>query len=51
MGLISTKAQIVAGVADWPAFFGILLQGSAIAGAIIFALITAWVFGGEFSTG
>jgi ABC-2 type transport system permease protein len=49
MGLISTKAQLLAGVADWPAFFGILSQGTAIAGAIIFALITAWVFGSEFS--
>jgi ABC-2 type transport system permease protein len=49
MGLISTKAQITAGVADWPAFFGLLLQGTAVAGAMIFALITAWVFGREFS--
>jgi ABC-2 type transport system permease protein len=49
MGLISTKAQIVAGTADWPAFFGILLQGTAIAGAVIFALITSWLFGSEFS--
>ena len=49
MGLISTKAQIVAGAADWPAYVGILLQGTAAAGAVIFALITAWVFGGEFS--
>jgi ABC-2 type transport system permease protein len=49
MGLISTKAQIVAGTADWPAYFGILLQGTAVAGAMIFALITAWVFGSEFS--
>ena len=49
MGLISTKAQITAGVADWPAYIAILLQGTAAAGAVIFALITAWVFGGEFS--
>jgi ABC-2 type transport system permease protein len=49
MGLISTKAQIVAGAADWPAYFGMLLQGTAAAGAVVFALITAWVFGGEFS--
>ena len=49
LGLISTKAQLAAGVADWASFFGILLQGSAIAGAIIFAFITSWVFGAEFS--
>jgi ABC-2 type transport system permease protein len=30
MGLISTKAQLTAGVADWPSFWGILLQGIAV---------------------
>ena len=49
MGLISTKAQLTAGVADWPSFFGMLSQGIAAGGAILFALITAWVFGREFS--
>ncbi len=49
MGLISTKAQLTAGVADWPSFFGMLAQGTAVGGAILFALITAWVFGREFS--
>ncbi|MBA7665008.1 hypothetical protein ES703_73074 [subsurface metagenome] len=50
MGLISVKAQLfTAGVADWPTYFDILLQGMAIGGAIVFALITAWVFGREFS--
>jgi ABC-2 type transport system permease protein len=49
MGLISTKAQLTAGVADWPSFFGMLSQGIAGGGAILFALITAWVFGREFS--
>jgi ABC-2 type transport system permease protein len=48
-GLISTKAHIVAGSADWPAYFAILLQGTAAAGALIFALITSWIFGSEFS--
>jgi ABC-2 type transport system permease protein len=49
MGLISAKAQLMVGVADWPSYFGILLQGMAAAGAVIFALIAAWVFGSEFS--
>jgi len=49
MGLISAKAKMLVGVADWPAYFGILLQGTAAAGAVIFALIASWVFGGEFS--
>jgi ABC-2 type transport system permease protein len=48
MGLISVKAQL-AGVADWPTFLGILTQGAAIGGAILLAIITAWVFGREFS--
>ena len=49
MGLISVKAQLAAGVADWPTFFGVLIQGTAIGGAVLFAIITAWVFGREFS--
>jgi ABC-2 type transport system permease protein len=49
MGLISVKAQLAAGVADWPTFFGILTQGAAIGGAVLLAIITAWVFGREFS--
>jgi len=49
MGLISTKAQLTVGVADWPTFFSILAQAVAVGGAILFAIITAWVFGREFS--
>lgn len=49
MGLISAKAQLVAGVADWPTFFNVLGQAVAVGGAILFAIITAWVFGREFS--
>jgi ABC-2 type transport system permease protein len=49
MGLIGVKAQLTAGVADWPTFFQVLLLGTAIGGAILFAFITAWIFGREFS--
>ena len=49
MGLISMKAQLAGGVADWATFFDILLQGTAIGGGILFAFITAWIFGREFS--
>lgn len=49
MGLIGSKAQLVAGVADWPTFFNVLGQAVAVGGAIVFAIITAWVFGREFS--
>ena len=49
LGIISVKAQLTAGVADWPTYFGVLNLGTAIAGAMLFAIITAWVFGREFS--
>lgn len=49
MGLISAKAQLLAGVADWPTFFGILAQATAVGGAILFSVITIWIFGREFS--
>ena len=49
MGLISAKAQITAGSADWPTFLNVLAQAMAIAGLMIFSIITAWVFGREFS--
>jgi ABC-2 type transport system permease protein len=49
MGLISTKSQLVAGTADWPTYFDVLLQSMATGETILFAFITAWVFGREFS--
>ena len=49
LGIISVKAQLVGGVADWPSLFGMLKMGTGIAGMILFAIITAWVFGREFS--
>jgi ABC-2 type transport system permease protein len=49
MGLISAKAQLMVGVADWPAFFGLLTQAVAAGGMILFSIITTWVFGREFS--
>ena len=49
LGIISVKAQIAAGVADWPAMFGFLAQGIFGGGALITAFVTAWVFGREFA--
>ncbi len=49
MGLISAKAQIAAGTAEWASFFNMLAQATSIGGMILFAIITAWVFGREFS--
>lgn len=49
MGMISAKAQIVAGAADWPTYFGILAQAVAVGGILLFSLIASWVFGREWS--
>lgn len=50
IGLIGAKAQLLSGgVADWPAYFDFLSVGTAAGGAILFAFITSWVFGREFS--
>jgi ABC-2 type transport system permease protein len=49
MGLISAKAQLMIGVADWPAYFDFLSQAVAAGGLILFSIVTTWVFGREFS--
>lgn len=49
MGLISMKAQLAGGVADWPSHYGMLKMGTGIAGLILFSIIVAWVFGREFT--
>jgi len=49
LGIISLKAQLSAGVADWPTFYQMLTQGAAIGGAMIFAIVAAWMFGREFA--
>ena len=49
VGLISVKAQMLAGVADWPTYLGFLAQATAVGGSLIFSLIGSWVFGREYS--
>lgn len=49
MGLISTKAQLAAGTAEWATLFNLLAQATAVGGMIVFSVFTAWVFGREFS--
>jgi ABC-2 type transport system permease protein len=49
MGLISAKAQLTAGTAEWSTLFNLLAQAVAVGGGIIFAIFTAWIFGREFS--
>lgn len=47
MGILGTKAQLATGTADWPTFLGVVAQATAVGGAILFAIVTAWVFGRE----
>jgi ABC-2 type transport system permease protein len=49
LGLLGAKAQLTAGTADWPTFLNLLGQAVTIGGAILFAFLTAWVFGREFA--
>jgi len=49
LGLLGQKAQLVGGTADWPSFLGMLSQAVAVGGAVLFAFLTAWVFGREFA--
>ena len=49
LGLLGPKAQLTAGTADWPTFLNLLGQAMAVGGAILFAFLTAWVFGREFA--
>jgi ABC-type transport system involved in multi-copper enzyme maturation permease subunit len=49
LGLIGAKAQITAGVADWPTYLTLLGQATAIGGVLLFGLVTSWVFGREYA--
>ncbi|MEZ4706017.1 MAG: ABC transporter permease [Caldilineaceae bacterium] len=49
MGMISAKAQIVAGSADWQTYLGLLAQAIGIGGIVIFSFIASWVFGREYA--
>ena len=49
MGLLSTKAQLAMSTAEWATFFSVLSQAIAIGGVIVFSIVTAWVFGREYS--
>jgi ABC-2 type transport system permease protein len=49
LGLLGAKAQLAGGVADWPGYFALLAQTTAVGGALIFGIILIWIFGREFS--
>jgi ABC-2 type transport system permease protein len=47
-GLLSTKAQLAAGTADWLSYSDLLEQATAIGGLVIFSIVVIWIFGREF---
>ena len=47
--LISAKAQITMGVADWPTYLRFLALATAMGGFMLFGLIGSWVVGREYS--
>ncbi len=49
LGLITTKAQLLTGTADWPSFLGFMAQAVAAGGYFLFSITTIWIFGREFS--
>jgi hypothetical protein len=49
MGLLGTKAELAGGTADWPGYFSLLAQTTAVGGTLIFGIILVWIFGREFS--
>ncbi len=51
LSLVSAKANLVAGAADWPAYLKLLTEATAAGGFFLFLLITSWVYGREFADG
>jgi ABC-2 type transport system permease protein len=49
VGLISAKAHIMMGAADWPTYLNFLTIALSAAGLLFFSFIVTWVFGREYS--
>ena len=49
VGLISDKARLTMGAADWQTYLRFLTLAVGAGGIILFGLIAAWVFGREYS--
>jgi ABC-2 type transport system permease protein len=48
-GLISAKANLMGGSADWPSYLGIASLIIGMVGIFMFGLLQSWVFGREFT--
>lgn len=49
VGVVSDKAQMLSGAADWTTYLGLVAQASALGGIILYSFIASWVFGREYS--
>jgi ABC-2 type transport system permease protein len=49
VGLISAKAHLLVGTADWPTYLNFLILALGAGGALFFSFIVSWVFGREFA--
>ncbi|MBK9208211.1 MAG: ABC transporter permease [Anaerolineales bacterium] len=49
VGLISMKANLTMGTADWNNYFQFLIMAVGAGGLVLFGVITSWVFGREYS--
>jgi ABC-2 type transport system permease protein len=48
-GLITAKAQLTMGTADWQTYIKFMALSTGAGGIILFGLIVSWVFGREYS--
>jgi ABC-2 type transport system permease protein len=48
-GLVGGKTQLLGVTADWAGYFTLLTQIDAVSGLLALGVVTAWVFGREFS--
>lgn len=49
LGLLGAKAELSGAVADWPGYWALLTQITAVGGVGIFGVLLIWIFGREFS--
>lgn len=51
IGILSMKAEVIGGKAEWPSYIGILIAVLGTMGIFLFSLIESWIFGREFTEG
>lgn len=48
-GLVGGKVRALGVTSDWTGYFTSMMQIAAVGGLVVFGILTAWVFGREFS--